>query len=47
MDIPYFITDSQRIADQSNWKPKITLPEIIEDIAKWIFDNKVSLNDIF
>jgi len=47
MDIPYFITDSSKIMKESSWKPEKNLHDIIEDIAKWITNNKQILQTIF
>ena len=45
-DIPYFVSDSRKIINSSEWTPKISVREIMEDIIRWIMDNKEMLRPI-
>lgn len=45
-DIPYFITDNSKVHEATGWTPKIDREKIIEDITRWLHDNKASLKDI-
>ena len=42
-DIPLYITDNARIQQVCTWKPEKNIPKIIEDIARWITDNRAML----
>ena len=45
-DIPYYITDNSKVTRATGWSPSISREKIIEDISRWINDNKSSLRDI-
>jgi len=45
-DIPLYITDNQRITQFTGWQPTRTVPEIMEDICRWIQDNRAQLSPI-
>lgn len=45
-DIPYYVTDISKVSDFSDWQPKISIEQTIEDIYKWIVDNKSSIENI-
>jgi CDP-paratose 2-epimerase len=45
-DIPYFVADSSRVQAATNWQPKRTLREIIQEIACWIEQNRELLQPI-
>jgi CDP-paratose 2-epimerase len=46
-DIRIYITDNQLVEDTLKWKPKFTPSQIMEEIIKWISDNKEVLKPIF
>jgi len=39
-DIPYYVTDNSKIKKFYNWKPKKKLDAIVQDIYKWLIENK-------
>lgn len=45
-DIPYYITDYSKAQKEIGWFPEHFVREIIEEIAKWIYDNKELLKPI-
>lgn len=45
-DIPFYITDNSKVTGATGWSPSISGEEIIEDISRWINDNRSSLKDI-
>ncbi len=46
-DIRIYITDNSKIFNQLKWKPTISSETIIEEIYKWLSDNKDLLRPIF
>jgi CDP-paratose 2-epimerase len=46
-DIRIYLTDNTKIFNQLKWKPTISSETIIEEIYKWITDNKDLLRPIF
>ena len=45
-DIPIYITDNTKIKSISGWMPSITIPEIIDDVYSWLFENQELLKSI-
>ena len=45
-DIPYYITDYIKAQNEIGWRPRYSLREIVEEIARWIFENKTLLKPI-
>lgn len=45
-DIPFYITDNTKITKTTGWHPLKKPVDIVEDIAKWIQDNKEFLFEI-
>ena len=39
-DVPYFISDNTKLKKTYNWKPKRSLDRVINDIYKWIINNR-------
>ena len=39
-DIPYYVTDNRKITKIYNWKPSKTIDHIVNDIYKWLYQNK-------
>ncbi len=46
-DIPYFVTDATRIKTLTGWQPGIALGEILDDMHRWIVENKNELAPVF
>jgi CDP-paratose 2-epimerase len=42
-DIPYFITDNKKVMNTYTWKPKNNINNIVNDIFKWMYNNKLKL----
>ena len=42
-DIPYFITDNKKVMNTYTWKPKKNVNDIVNDLYKWMYVNKVKL----
>ncbi|MDZ4786080.1 MAG: NAD-dependent epimerase/dehydratase family protein [bacterium] len=45
-DLRIYLTDCSKVSALSNWRPNISPGQIVEDISKWIIDNKVALEPI-
>jgi CDP-paratose 2-epimerase len=46
-DVPWYITDARRIQRVSGWAPKRSLDVILDDIYRWIRDDKERLASVF
>tara|TARA_B100000686_G_scaffold349918_1_gene444438 strand:- start:3470 stop:4546 length:1077 start_codon:yes stop_codon:yes gene_type:complete len=46
-DIPIYISDCAKITQSTGWKPKRSPEEIIDEILRWINDNRYLLKPIF
>ena len=42
-DIPYFITNNKKVMNTYTWKPKKNINDIVNDVYKWMYINKVKL----
>ena len=42
-DLIWYVTDNRRITDLCGWRPEISVPQTIKDIASWITDNSSHL----
>jgi CDP-paratose 2-epimerase len=45
-DIPYYITDNSKVESSTGWSPSISKESIIEEITRWVSENKTLLKDI-
>lgn len=45
-DIPYYVTDNSKVCRATDWRPKISLKEIIQEVADWIKENRQILKPI-
>jgi len=45
-DIPWYITDNNKIYRTTGWQPEKSVPDIVEDIFCWIKDHEESLRPI-
>ena len=45
-DVPVYITDNRRVTEATGWRPEKGVLEIIEDIHRWIVDNRDTLAGI-
>lgn len=45
-DIRIYITDNAKTSELTGWKPKITVPKILEEIYVWIKENESQLKPI-
>ncbi len=45
-DIPLYITDNARVTEACDWQPEKSAAVIIEDLARWIYDNRDMLQPI-
>tara|TARA_B100000795_G_C22796625_1_gene439655 strand:+ start:1886 stop:2911 length:1026 start_codon:yes stop_codon:yes gene_type:complete len=46
-DIPYFITDNKKVTKTYGWKPEKNIIDIVNDIYKWLQNNKSNLIKYF
>lgn len=46
-DVPLYITDTALAQSAFGWRPQVSMPGIIEEVARWIRDNKELLHPIF
>jgi CDP-paratose 2-epimerase len=42
-DIRIYLTDNSKVMAATGWKPEVTPAQIVDEIAKWITDNRSSL----
>ncbi len=45
-DIRIYLTDNSKVTAATGWKPEVSPAQIVDEIAKWISDNKVALQPI-
>lgn len=45
-DIPYYVTDYSKVQKATGWRPKVSLKEIVAEIADWVKENKQLLKPI-
>ncbi len=45
-DIPYYVTDHGRVTAATGWTPVRGMERIVDDIARWLVDNRVRLEPI-
>jgi len=45
-DIGYYVTDNAKVETRTGWRPKLTLEETLEDILRWLVDNRAQLEPI-
>ncbi len=46
-DIRIYLTDNQKVTSLTGWKPQISVINIMDEIIRWIQDNKELLRPIF
>ncbi len=46
-DVPYFVSDNDKIKKYYNWRPKLSTDEILLDIFNWLKDHKKILRSYF
>lgn len=46
VDIPWYITDHGRVTAEMGWEPRRRPRQIVEDIARWVRANEVSLSRV-
>jgi CDP-paratose 2-epimerase len=45
-DVRLYVSDCRRIGAETQWKPTIAVPAIVEEIARWIRDNRGMLEPV-
>ena len=45
-DIAYFVTDTAQIETATGWRPKRGVEETLEDIHRWLIDERAQLEPI-
>ena len=45
-DIRIYLTDNSKVMAATGWKQEVSPAQIVDEIAKWITDNKVALQPI-
>ncbi len=45
-DIPLYLSDYARVSRATGWRPEHTVQQIIEDITRWIVDNRTMLEAV-
>ena len=46
-DIPFYVSDCQAVTQTIGWKPKRPLEQILEDVWRWLVDERAQLEPIF
>ena len=46
-DVPYYVTSLKKIIKLSGWKPKKNLKNGLEEIYKWMIENKSQIKNYF
>ena len=47
VDVPYYVSNSEKFSSKFDWKPKVTVHEIVRDIHQWLKANHEQLSPIF
>jgi CDP-paratose 2-epimerase len=45
-DVPWYITDSAEIRQQSGWAPRRSVEQILDDVFRWLVDHRTELQGI-
>ena len=45
-DVAYFVTDTAQIETATGWRPKRGVEETLEDIHRWLIDERAQLEPI-
>ena len=46
-DIPWYVTDNQKVNDLLGWSPKYSLDDILDDVFSWLTGNRSLLEPLF
>lgn len=46
VDVPWYVTDNSKVAAAFDWKPKITLPENLKLIHRWLQENEKEIKEV-
>lgn len=46
-DIPFYVTDNDKVSQATGWLPEISIEQCVEDIYVWITENRAQLQNIF
>jgi CDP-paratose 2-epimerase len=46
VDIPYYVTDTTSVAAATDWRPRLSMADILEDIFKWLRDHRDEVETI-
>lgn len=47
VDVPYFVTDSSKVEKAFQWKPQVSVPEILAEIHDWLKSHADELKHLF
>lgn len=47
VDIPYYVSDCQKVQEKFGWRPEVSTRDIALDIAQWLKSNESSLRALF
>jgi CDP-paratose 2-epimerase len=45
-DVPYFVGDSRSVQASTGWRPRRRLEALLEDIHRWLVDERLQLEPI-
>ena len=45
-DIPFYVSDCQAVTQTTGWMPKRSLDQILEDVWRWLVDERAQLEPI-
>jgi CDP-paratose 2-epimerase len=46
VDIPYYMTDNTAVTNATGWRPSRSVNTILDDIFRWLIDNRRQLEPI-
>jgi CDP-paratose 2-epimerase len=46
VDIPYYVTDTTSVAAATDWRPHLSMADILDDIFKWLRDHRDEVETI-
>lgn len=46
-DIPYYVSDCSRLADHTDWRPRRPLAVLLDDMNRWLVDERRLLEPVF
>ena len=46
VDVPYYVTDNSAVTAATGWRPRLSMPDILDDIFAWLREHRRELEGI-